>query len=210
MSLSEVLTPASTLFERSFVDAIDSAMPVPVRTLLNPSITPPDWLPWLAVHEGVSLWFEDWTDARKRQMIQQALELAGLVGTLAAAERFLAFVDAEIIHKVSYPARRPVGRIIVRITPIQFQAFIARYLVKVVLKVHRRSSLVGYRAVGRKAALSFNREPLRRAKVALSASKAPETAYSINFAHRVPISLDDGVDLGGGFPFGEFRDRQRL
>src|SRR5690606_19844942 len=96
---------------------------------------PSEFLPWLAVHEGVRLWFSDWNDERKRKMIADAPALASIIGTHEAAVRFLEYVDAEVIDTVSYPARFVLGTSAVGITPLNHPPFRARYLVKVHLKM---------------------------------------------------------------------------
>jgi len=211
MDFAALLPDNSEEFELVAAKAMADDLPVTVRQILDPATTPAAFLPFLGAHRSVDLWFEDWPEERKRQMVAEAAELARLVGTRAAAEQFLAYVDSEIIHKVSYPARYPAGRIAAgRRTPIQHKPFVARYLVKVDLQAPSRAIVAGRTAVGRSAVRTINREPLSRTKTALSLSKAPETAYTINFAHRVQRTLDDGLDLSAGAALGAFKNRVRL
>lgn len=210
MKLADLLPDRRGPFEVALAGAMQDDLPIPIAEAMDPAKTPEALLPHLAAHESVDLWFDDWSIERKRKMIADAPRLAKLVGTEAAAEAFLEYVDAEIVHKVSYPSRRPVGRIAVGITPIQDRPFVARFLIKVTLVAHRRAIIVGRTAVGRGAILPPSREPIRRAKIALAKSKAPETAYTVSFAHRIPISLKDGIDLDAGYKLGDYRDRYRL
>lgn len=210
MNAADLLPSKGLAFERAIASAGSDDLPVPLEQILDPLATPAKWLAWLAANESVDLWFDDWSDARKRQMVAEALELASIKGTRAAAERFLSFVDARIIYKISHPARFPVGRIAVGITPINHKPFVARYVVMSKLTAPINAICVGRSAVGRAALRPINREPLRRAKLALSISKASETAYSVTFAHRLPITLDDGTDLDAGHKFGDFKDRITL
>jgi P2-related tail formation protein len=207
---NHLLQRESTALERAIAFAISDVLPVPYRQILDPDTAPEAWLPFLAANESVDLWFNDWSVARKRLMIKQAAFLAQIVGTRVAAERFLAFVDTQVIHKVSHPARRPVGQIAAGIHPIAHLDYTARFLLKVDLHAHKRSICVGRSAIGRSAVLGVNLEPLRRAKLALTLSKAPESAYSVVFSHRVPRTLDDGLNLAQGIPIESFKDRIRL
>lgn len=210
--MSANLLPSNAgAFERAVAEAMADTLPVPLRQIMDPAETPSTFLPFLAAHRSVDLWFEDWPEERKRQMVADAIALAKLVGTRAAAERFLAYVDAQIIHKVSHPSRRPVGRISAgRRVPIQHKPFVARFLVRTALTAPAKPIIVGRTAASRAAVRTIDREPLRRAKTALSVSKAAETAYTINFAHRVRRTLDDGLDLDAGAALGAFKDRVRL
>ena len=220
MPLSDILPPENkTHFQKALLDALDRALPVPLRETLNPLLTPAEWLPWLAAHEGVPLWFDDWEEERKREIIAHSAgispahpgeRLLDLIGTVAAAPLFLAYVDAQIVHKVSHPARYPVGRIAAGITPINHRPFVARYLVKTALVAPVRAICVARTAVGLAALRPVSREPLIRAKRALTVSKAPATAYSVTFAHRLPVTLEDGIDLDAGVKLGDFKDRNRL
>lgn len=210
MRVDELLPGNSGTFERALAATLLDGLPVPLRDLVDPMKTPARFLPFLAAHESVDLWFEDWPEERKRRMIAQALRLGGIKGTRAAAAAFLEFVDTTIVHKRSYPARAPVGRIVAGRTPINHPDFTARFLLKVDLVAPLRARPVGRMSIGRALALTVDREPLRRAKRALVVSKAPATAYSVTFAHRVPITLDAGLDLEAGCELGAFHDRTHL
>lgn len=208
--VSDILPANSGPFERALAVGMSDGLPVPLTQILDPATTPKRTMLFLAGHESVDLWYSDWPDDLKRRMIADAPLLAQLIGTREAAQRFLDYVGAEIIHKVSYPAAKPIGRIAVRLTPIQMKAFVARYLVKVILKANKNAICVGRTAIGRASIRPPSREPILRAMKALSLSKSPDTAYTINFAHRIPRSLDDGIDLDAGYTLGEYRDRLRL
>lgn len=210
MSAVALLPPNAEAFERAVVAAVDDPLPVPIRQIVNPAETPEQFLPWLAAHEGVRFWYSDWSAERKRQIIADWVRLANLIGTKSAAEAFLAYADAELIHKRSYPSRYPVGRYAVGIHPIQFPTFTARHLVKVALQRRKGAWCAGYSSIGRASIRPPNTEPLRRAEHALVVAKAPETVFTVSFAHRVPITLDDGFDLDAGHVMGSYRDRTRL
>jgi P2-related tail formation protein len=206
----DLVSPERSELEEGFAVAMTDELPVPLRQALDPQTAPVNLLPFLAAHDSVDLWYPDWSEERKRRMIEEAPELATLIGTRAAAARFLPYVDTEIIHKMSHPARFPVGRIAVGLSPIQHKPFLTRFLCKVALTPSPRAVCVERTAVGRAAVQTINREPLRRAQMALTVSKGPYTAYTVTFAHRIPITLDDGFDLDEGHVFGAYRDRIRL
>lgn len=210
ISAQDLLHDAAGPMLRALAAAFTDELPVPIRQIMDPATTPAAFLPFLAAHRSVDLWFDDWPEARKRRMVDEAVKLAALKGTRAAAAAFLDFVDATIVHKRAYPSRFPVGRIAAGRTPIQFPTFTAQYLLKVALRAPPRAEIVGRTAIGRAAVQPFDFERLRRAKRAIVVSKAPETAYTVTFAHRVPVTLDDGFDLAAGHALGSFKDRITL
>ncbi len=212
MSAADLLPDNAGVAEKAIAEAMTDTLPVPIETILDPANTPVAFLPFLAAHESVDLWFDDWPEARKRAMIADALALAGLVGTRAAAQRFLDYVDAEIIHKVSYPQRFPVGRIAVRLTPIYHPEFVARYLIKVTLHARKFAVCATRTAIGRAHVKPIDMTPIKRAKIAIVVSKAADTEYTVNFAHRLPITLDDAdsIDLDTDHVLGSYRNRIRL
>jgi len=172
--------------------------------------TPAAWLPFLAAHEGVRFWFSDWSDDRKRGIIGDWPELAGLIGTRAASTRFLGYVDAEIIHKISHPANQPLDMMVMGLDPFDHPAFLARFLVRTELKASSAAFCLGLSPLDDAALVPIDVNSLDRAMQALAVSKAPETQFTVSFAHRVPISLDDGWDLDAGHELDSYRDRNRL
>lgn len=83
-------------FTNRFVSAFDDALAPVLTTLdcidayLDPALTPPDFLPWLAAWVGIEL-DENWSEAQQRRLIGSAVALAswrgtrrGLVGLLSA------------------------------------------------------------------------------------------------------------------------------
>jgi len=211
-TVGDILPSNKDTFEEALADAMSDELPVPFIDLMDPAETRADMLPWLAAHESVDLWFPDWAEVRKRDMIADAPALARLVGTRAAAQRFLDYVDADIIHKVSYPQRFPVGRIAVRITPINHPEFVARFLIKVTLMARKNAVCALRTAVGLAHLKPIDTTVIKRTKIALSLSKADDTEYSVNFAHRLPITMDDpdALDLDTDYVLGSYKDRIRL
>ncbi|WP_242221706.1 phage tail protein I [Shinella zoogloeoides] len=219
-AVGELLPALSTdEWEKASAAGMSDTLPVPFRLLMDPYQTSGDNLPWLAAHHSVDLWFEDWDEDRKREMIAHTAgvstenpdeRLPELKGTEAAAEAYLAYVDAVVVDKVAYPQRFALGEWAVGDDPFYFPPFVARYLVKVALDEPVDGFCVGHSAVGDSAITGIDRAPIERACTALTVSKAPETAYSADFADRVPITLDDGFDLDAGHFLGKFRNRTKL
>lgn len=209
-SPAAVLPPSAGVFDRLAVATATEPLPVPVREVLDPAETPARFLPFLAFHESVDLWFSDWSEARKRAVVAAAPDLARRKGTRSGSEAFLAFVDTELLDAVAFPAPFVFGRAKVRRTPIGHPAFVARYLLKTETRkppralVFRRGSLASARV------RSADRDPLRRALVALRAAKAPETEIRADFAHKRELRISDAPPLDGTFRLGEYLDRVRL
>lgn len=220
MSDVAVILPASSgPFERAVAAGMSDDLPVPFAELMDPYTTRVDLLDWLAGHCSVDLWYADWPVERKREIIAHTMgksttypgeRLPELKGTEIAAERYLAYVDAEILDKRAYPQVFAVGEYAVDVDPIQFSPFVARFLVKVQIEVDEDAFCIGSSAVGQGAAIGVDREPIERACKALAESKSPETAYTADFADMIPITLDDGIDLDAGHVMGSYRDRERL
>ncbi|MBN9443686.1 phage tail protein I [Bosea sp. (in: a-proteobacteria)] len=201
------LEGAASPGERALLHAMTDALPVPVREAVSPPETPTSFLPFLAVHNGVRLWFGDWSEDRKREIVGEWAELADIIGTRAALQRLLAYVDAQLISSVAHPRRFVLGQSALGIQPIQFPAFTARYLIKVGLRRHKASLVLGRGAFGLHALVPVSREPIRRAKIAASVSKGPATQYTATFAHRRQPSFDE---MEFDMPFDAFIDRTSL
>jgi P2-related tail formation protein len=210
MSAAELLPSNSGAFERAAADALTDTLPVPIRQIVDPAVTPSAFLPFLAAHESVDLWFDDWSEDRKRQMVAEATELAALKGTHEAAVRFLSYVDADVVDNIAYPARFVLGRSALGITPLNHPPFKARYLIKVALERPPNAFILGRSALGLGALGRVSLEPIRRAKTALLISKAPETEYVVTFAWRRPITFGDAVLADGSHNFGGFIARPHL
>lgn len=221
----------SSSWTRALAAAMSDDLPVPIIEAMDPATAPVDLLPWLAVHDGVRLWYSDWSEARKRRVIAEAPLAAFEVGTRAAVIRFLGYVDATLVDVVAYPARFVMGRARIGRTPIGHPAFLARYLVHVPTTTRRafvigRSSMAsrdqivaavphlvvtasGEALHGRRI-VTPDREPLRRCLAAIRAAKAPETEIRVDFGHRRRLALVDAVSLGDAAALGEFVDRTKL
>jgi P2-related tail formation protein len=209
----------SGAFEKALIAGMTDDLPIPYDVIMDPYRTPARFLPWLAAHHSVDLWYDDWSEERKREMIAQcaglstdypASPLAALKGTLVGLKRYLAFVDADIIDRIAHPARFTFGRAVIGRTPIAHQPFTAHYLVHVTLRAPKNHFQIGRSAFGRAALTSVDLEPIRRARRAMVTAKTPDTLYTVTFAWRRPITLQDAVMIDGVTSPGGYRQRQYL
>lgn len=206
-------------FEKALAAGMSDEIDVPYAIIMDPYRTPGRFIPWLAAHHSVDLWFDDWSEERKREMIAQcagvstlypASPLGALKGTLAGLKRYLAFVDAEIVDRIAHPNRFTFGRAVIGRTPIAHQPFVAHYLIRVTLTAPKNRFQVGRSAFGRAAMTAINLEPIRRAKRAMATAKTPETLYSVSFAWRRGITFNDNIFIDGSHAIGGYMDRKRL
>tara|TARA_R110002020_G_scaffold15555_35_gene55422 strand:- start:1906 stop:2640 length:735 start_codon:yes stop_codon:yes gene_type:complete len=213
------LVPDPDAFETALGEALSDRIEVPLREIMDPYQTPAAFLPFLAAHYSVDLWFDDWPEERRREMIAQCAgrsvlypgeRLAALKGTRKGLKRYLGFVDAEIVRVVSHPTRFVIGRSAIGWRPIAHPPFTAHYLVKLPLKRPPNPFEINKAAIGRASLSSVDLEPIRRAKLAMTIAKAPETLYSVSFAWRRRIQVSDAIPLDGGHHVGGFVDRTRL
>lgn len=237
--VTKLLPSASLDFVRAAAAGMSDHLDVPYAILMNPYQTPADSLPWLAAHSSLDLWFDDWTEDRKREAVAQASgrsiihdgEIAALKGTRSGTIRYLALVDAQLLDVIAYPARFVFGRAVLGRTPIGHPPFLARHLVKTLTYKPRRALVLGRSTLGARpipplifgdADISVggslpapvlripDRTPLDRARKAMATAKAPETEYRADFAHRRHIRIDDGLPLDGSHALGGYLDRTRL
>lgn len=210
MSVAEILPPNVTAFERSVAEGMTDTLPVPFREIMSPADTPLAFLPFLAAHESVDLWFADWSEERKRTMVEEAISLARKKGTRAGAIRFLSYVDGTLVDAISYPAPFVMGRGRVGRTPVGHPPFVARYLVKVVIFKRPRHFVMGRSFIGSGRLHTADRTKILRAMAALRAAKAPETEVRADFAHFRQPTLDDGIALDPGYALGAYAPRSKL
>ncbi len=211
MTSARLLLPSNSRpFERAAADAMSDDLPVPFAQIMDPATTPQAFLPFLAAHESVDLWFDDWPLGRKRQMVAEAVELAALKGTRAGLRRFLDYVDGEITWLIAHPARFVLGSSAIGVRPIAHRPMVAHYIVKVPLRRPANAFQVGRAVLGSAALTRVSLEPLRRAKIAMSIAKDPATLYSATFAHRRRARFGDALPMDGSTKFGGFIHRPRL
>ena len=89
--MNNLLPPNSTQFERQFsaTFARVSAVETPARSFNLPLEAPGVVLPWLAWERSVDDWKKSWTEAQKRQTINNAHYVHCHKGTIGALERAL-------------------------------------------------------------------------------------------------------------------------
>lgn len=219
-NIGPLLPSSSDRFEHALAAGMSDDLPVPYDEIMDPYRTPERFLPWLAAHHSVDLWFEDWPTERKREMIAQCAgvstvypndpPLGEMKGTFKGLERYLDFVDATVRHRVAHPSRFIFGKAILTQTPISHPPFMAKYLIRVGLTAPQGFFQIGRSAFSRRYLRGVDLEPIRRAKLAAAISKTPDTEYTISFAWRRGITFQDNIPIDGSHIFGGFRDRLRL
>jgi P2-related tail formation protein len=177
---------------------------------MDPATTPVPFLPFLAAHRSVDLWYSDWSLARKREMVAQAPALSALKGTVAAPAAYLAYVDGAILDRVAYPARAFANRAFAGRATAEFPAFGANYLVQVATWLPARAAVAGRSFAGRAFARELNLEPFRRCLAALRVAKGPETLVRVDFQTVRTLTAGDAALAGAGFHAGQYLPRTRL
>ncbi len=190
-AVSNLLPGNAQTFEKGLAAGFDDTLPVAIREALDPDTAPEALLDHLAALEGVPLWFGQWTVERKRKMLNEALRLGMMRGTVEALDRMLAFADAEIIIRRAWPLRWFAGAAYAGATPFGGQPFRGRYTVKVALEKKPKAlfATLGHADV----AFAHNTDigPIRRAKAAMRAAKTPESQYLVAFDWRRRITFGD-------------------
>lgn len=210
MTVATLLPSNSAAFERAIAEAMTDALPVPFGEIMDPATTPERFLPFLAAHYSVDLWFSDWSVPRKRQMIANAIRLARLKGTRAGTLGFLDYVDAQLLHIISHPERFVIGRSLIQSTPIGHRPFSARHLIKVETTTPPRAFVMGRAVIGRARLKAPSREPFARVLAALRVAKAPEAEYRVDFGHKRQWRLEDNIPLADEVLLGAYLNRTRL
>jgi phage tail P2-like protein len=209
-AVGDLLPGARGTFEEAVAAGMSDNLPVPIEDVVDPAQTPIAFLPWLAVHYGVRLWFSDWSEARKRLVILEAPAVNFTIGTRAAVPALLAYVDAALVDARSYPQRFVFGSAVIGRTSVRHPPFTARYLVHVETSTPRMGFVYGRAVLGRHSGRTPSREKFRRARAALRAAKAPESEYRVSFQTKRQITIADGVPLDGTYALGQFISRTRL
>ncbi|GHA13340.1 hypothetical protein GCM10007989_04920 [Devosia pacifica] len=128
MSFQTILPTNSTAFERSLEqtsgerwDDLDVDL---VRRFKDPWACPPHLLNFLAFERSVDIWSPDWSEERKREVIDRAPRLHRLKGTRRGLENAIALTDARLRDVIVPPAKTFLSP---NTTPEQRAAFLARY-----------------------------------------------------------------------------------
>lgn len=98
MSDASLLPPNSTQLERALAGAAErfSALPLPHRELMDPSITPAQLLPWLAWEVSVDEWAPEWQEQQKRGAIAASISIHRHKGTIGAVRAGLAGIGINV------------------------------------------------------------------------------------------------------------------
>jgi P2-related tail formation protein len=203
-SVAAVLPPSPTAWENACAQAMSDDLPVPIAQIVDPTQTPEAFLPWLAAHESVDLWFPDWTDDRKRAVIENAWTDAALKGTRQGAVNFLSYVGGTLVDAIAYPARFVMGQAVLGRTPIDHPPFVARYLVNVATNEPPNCFVLGRAAVGVAAVTTPDPTPINRCLTAMRVARAPETQIRASFASQRQLAIEDAPPLDGSAYLGQW------
>lgn len=210
MTALDILPANAQPFERASAAGLADNLPVPLRQILDPATSPAPFLPFLAAHASVDLWYGDWSDARKRLMIASAISLASQKGTRAAAAAFLPFVDGVLVDALRYPARPFAGRAFADRAVADAPPWKARYLVRVPSVLPTEAAVAGRAFAGRSFARRLDLEPIRRAIAALRVAKSDAAEIRVDFQNWRPLRAGDAVPAGGGYRAGQHLQRSKL
>lgn len=214
-----VLPSNAKPFQKGVATAISYRLEIPLAEEMDPYTASAENLPYLAAHHSVDYWYDDWPESRKREIIAHyagkhqtftAEFLPELKGTKSGVPRYLYYADGEVIAKVTYPSKVVLGRSIIGRAPFNHPPFKARFLVKVETFKDPRAAVVGRAVLGRSVIKTPSREKLNRARAAMNTARAPHAEYTVSFAHKRIITIDDNIDIDGGFALGQYIDRTRL
>ncbi|MGL5447438.1 MAG: phage tail protein I [Rhabdaerophilum sp.] len=211
MTALRLLPPNRTRLEDAVAGAIDAVLPgpMPITAAFQANLTPVSFLPWLAAHRGVQLWFNDWSLARKRQIVGDQT-LGWSIGTRSGARRHLAYVDATIVDAVAYPNAYCVEAMAVGSAPIEPSPFLVTYLVRVPIPMPDLAEVIGSTPVGAGFVAVENSEPVRRVCAAMRVARAPETEVEIEFQNHRPAEAGDSFTAGSNLTAGSYVQITRL
>ena len=211
MTVKDILPPNAGPVEKAVAWGLSETLPVPISEALVAATAPADFLPFVAHAEGVALWFDDWSDDRKRHVAEHWLQsYAQIVGTRAAVDAFLALVDAQVVHRLTYPAPFIVGETPVGTRLVDQPHHSAHYLIDVDLIEPSGAFAVGQVAVGDVSIAPPDDGPIRRVYAALIAAKSPSTEYRAHFDTRRPTTTGDAPSTSDAITTGQYQDRLEL
>jgi len=103
----ETIIPHTTPLERD-VEKVTAFPDLPIDALasfVDPRRVDVRFLPWLAYRFSVDIWNDDWTEAKKRDVIAQQFDLHRLKGTKEGIARMLRVVDSTLLQSKAFPQR---------------------------------------------------------------------------------------------------------
>eukprot|EP01009_Symbiontida_sp_KSa7_P004098 NODE_19_length_2602_cov_3.720721_g16_i0.p2 GENE.NODE_19_length_2602_cov_3.720721_g16_i0~~NODE_19_length_2602_cov_3.720721_g16_i0.p2 ORF type:complete len:223 (-),score=33.35 NODE_19_length_2602_cov_3.720721_g16_i0:234-902(-) len=214
------LPPGSDVFEKALAAAMDDDLPIDYSFLQKPYDAPIDWLDHLAAACSVDLWFDDWPDDRKREMIAQCMgvstaypdspPLAELKGTVEGARCYLEFVDAEIISVLDYPTRFVFGQSSPTYTPINHPPFKTQFLIKVALQKPVNAFIIGMSPLGQAALRTVDLTPINRVKKAMRVAKDPDQKWLVSVSWMRKATFADALPLDGTYSMNAHVPRTNL
>lgn len=80
------------------------AIPAPIEMVMLPFEVAASFLPFMAWGLSVDIWYDDWAEIKRRQVVADAVRLHRLKGTLAGIRAHLALVDCVILKAIRPPA----------------------------------------------------------------------------------------------------------
>lgn len=106
--MSDLLPPNSTALEHDLatVFAAVEGLDAPARLMWNPSQVPSAFLPWLAWSLSVDDWDPEWSEDRKREIIQGSIALHRIKGTRKSVEmalQMMGYGDVRIVEDRELP-----------------------------------------------------------------------------------------------------------
>ncbi len=206
-TVADLLPRHPGAFEKAAALAATDTLPVPIRQVVDPVQTPAAFLPFLAQQESVDLWYDDWTEDRKRAMIGEAVSLAARKGARIGAIRYLSYVDATLVDAVAYPAPFVLGYAIIGRTPVGLPPFTANYLIKVVTTLEPKAFVIGRSAFAAAFLKRPSRQKFDRALAALRVAKSPETFIRADFGYMRQLRIEDAPPLDGTYRLGAYIER---
>ena len=209
-NVAPALPPNASAWEQACAAGMSDDLPVPIAQIVDPTQTPEAFLPLLAGHESVDLWFPDWSDATKRTVIENAWTDAALKGTRQGAVNFLSYVGGTLVDVIAYPAPFVMGQAILGRSPINQPAFLARYLVNVATVEPANCFVMGRAPIGVASASNPDMTPINRCLTAMRVARAPETQIRVSFQHSRPLAIEDAPPLDGSAYLGQWLPRTNL
>jgi Phage tail protein (Tail_P2_I) len=106
--MDHILAPNATLYERTLASQVDRLLSLDterLRRLWDPYRCHIDDLPYLAWSFSVDIWDTDWTEARKRKVVADAISHHRLKGTKAGMAAYLDLVDCNLNNLIVPSAR---------------------------------------------------------------------------------------------------------
>lgn len=213
-----LVASSSDPHEYALAAAMSAELKPDYEGALDPYTAPTEWLPLLAAEHSVDLWYEDWPEERKREVIAQAAgvsklypgQIADLKTTRPGTIRYLAQVDAEVVDAIAYPHRPFVGRYPVGRYIIDHPALKLIFLIKVTVPAPAMGHAVGRHPVGRRAVRTVDWTPINRASDAIRVAKADFTQVLMDFTNARVITAGAAITAGAGLRAGDYLTRTKL